>query len=307
MKLHLFIEKYFWILFLSGILSGIAFPVYNDFFMSLLKPVIMIMLFLVFLKTDIMQVIMKMQNYRLMAFIVFLNMIVIPLLFFLVINTFSHNLAIGILLLISMPAAVASPALTDIVKGNIALSLSIVITTSIVAPITVPLLFWFIQFNELSVNPWWLFKDLALLMFIPLVTSQLIKKYASRSIEKKSHLFTSVNIIILSLMVYTVMGSQRDVIMNDFIKFLWQTGFLYLVFILLHVLGYFMGFAEDNKGKIATTIGSAYRNNGMAIVLAALYFEPSIVVLMVLTEFPWNTLLIPFKRFIQHRLKYYPH
>lgn len=266
----------------------------------------MIMLFLVFLKTDILQVIMKMQNYRLMAFIVFLNMVVIPLLFFLVINTFNHNLAIGILLLISMPAAVASPALTDIVKGNIALSLSIVITTTIVAPITVPLLFWFIQFNELSVNPWWLFKDLALLMFIPLVTSQLIKKYASRFIEKKSHLFTSVNIIILSLMVYTVMGSQRDVIINDFIKFLWQTGFLYLVFILLHVLGYFTGFAEDNKGKIATTIGSAYRNNGMAIVLAALYFEPSIVVLMVLTEFPWNTLLIPFKRFVQHRQKYYP-
>ena len=32
----------------------------------------MVMLFLVFLKTDIMQVITKMQNYRLMAFIVFL-------------------------------------------------------------------------------------------------------------------------------------------------------------------------------------------------------------------------------------------
>jgi hypothetical protein len=62
MKLHLFIEKYFWVFFLTGILSGIAFPVYNDFFMSLLKPVIMIMLTLVFLKTDIMLVIKKMQN-----------------------------------------------------------------------------------------------------------------------------------------------------------------------------------------------------------------------------------------------------
>ena len=266
----------------------------------------MIMLFLVFLKTDIMQVITRMQNYRLMGFVVFLNMIIVPLLFFLIINTFSHHLAIGILLLTSMPAAVASPALTDIVKGNIALSLSIVITTSIVAPVTVPLLFWFIQINELSVNPWWLFKDLALLIFIPMVTSQFIKKYAPRTVEKKSHLFTSVNIIILSLMVYIVMGSQREVILNDSVKILWQTGFLYLIFILLHITGYFMGFTEDNKGKIATTIGSAYRNNGMAIVLAALYFEPSIVVLMVLTELPWNTLLIPFRKFIQHRQQYYP-
>lgn len=266
----------------------------------------MVMLFLVFLKTDIMQVITKMQNYRLMGFVVFLNMIIVPLLFFLIINTFSHHFAIGILLLTSMPAAVASPAFTDIVKGNIALSLGIVITTSIVAPVTVPLLFWFIQINELSVNPLWLFKDLALLIFIPMVASQVTKKYAPRIVENKSHLFTSVNIIILSLMVYTVMGSQRDVILNNSIKILWQTGFLYLVFILLHVLGYFMGFAENNKGKIATTIGSAYRNNGMAIALSALYFEPSIIILMVLTELPWNTLLIPFRRFIQHRQRIYP-
>lgn len=107
-------------------------------------------------------------------------------------------------------------------------------------------------------------------------------------------------------MVYTVMGSQREVILNDSIKILWQTGFLYLVFILLHILGYFMGFTENNKGKIAITIGSAYRNNGMAIVLAALYFEPSIIVLMVLTELPWNTLLIPFRSFVQHWQRNYP-
>lgn len=306
MKLHVFIEKYFWIFFLTGILSGIAFPVHNDFFMSLLKPLIMIMLFLVFLKTDIMLVIRKMQNYKLMGIIVFLNMILIPLLLFLIINPFSHNLAIGILLLTSMPAAVASPALTDIVKGNIALSMGIVITTSIVAPLTVPILFWFIQLNDLSVNQWWLFKDLALLIFIPMVTSQAIKKYAPKIVEKKGHLFTPVNIIILTLMVYTVMGSQREVILNDSINILWQTGFLYLIFLLLHILGYFMGIAEDDKGRIATTIGSAYRNNGMAIVLAALYFEPSIVVLMVLTELPWNTLIIPFKKFIQYRQQNYP-
>ena len=33
----------------------------------------------------------------------------------------------------------------------------------------------------------------------------------------------------------------------------------------------------------------------MAIVLAALYFEPAILILMVLSELPWNTLLIPYR------------
>jgi hypothetical protein len=39
-------------------------------------------------------------------------------------------------------------------------------------------------------------------------------------------------------------------------------------------------------------------NNGMAIVLAASYFTPEILVLMVLSEIPWNTLLAPFKKVV---------
>jgi hypothetical protein len=34
----------------------------------------------------------------------------------------------------------------------------------------------------------------------------------------------------------------------------------------------------------------------MAIVLAASYFKPEVLVLMVLSELPWNTLLAPFKK-----------
>ncbi len=302
MKIHLLIERYFWIFFITGLVLGLIYPVYNDFLMSLLKPFLMVMLLLVFLKTDVALILKKIQNYWLMALVVLLNMIVVPVLFFFLINLFDHNLAIGILLLTSMPAAVASPALTDIVKGNTALSTSIVITTSIIAPLTVPVLFWFVQFNNIvSINPLWLFIDLVVILILPVIASQVIKKYSSRFVAKKAHLFTSVNIIILSLMVYAVIGSQRDLLFSNSIRILWQIFFLYLVFILLHILGYFIGFSENKNGKIATTIGSAYRNNGMAIVLAAGYFEPSILILMVLSELPWNTLLIPFRKIIHYQ------
>ena len=301
MKLSLFIEKYFWVFFIAGLLMGLIIPVYNDNLMSLLKPLLMVMLFLVFLKTDVAQIFTKIRNYKQMTFLSLSFMLVIPLLLFFVINLFDQTLAIGVLLLTAMPAAVASPALTDIVKGNIALSTSIVIITSLIAPFTVPFLFWLIQFEGLSVNPLWLFKDLAIVIIIPVIASQIIKKYAYNIIVKKDHVITSVNVIILSFMVYIAMASQREVILNDFTGILWHTFLLYIVSILLHFIGYFMGFKEDNKGKIAITIASAYKNNGMAIVLAALYFEPAILILMVLSELPWNTLLIPYRKFIQYQ------
>ena len=301
MRISLFIEKYFWVFFIAGLILGLIAPVYNDFLMTLLKPFLMIMLFLIFLKTDVAQVFKNMRNYKQMIFLAVSYMIVVPLLFFFAIKTFDSTLAIGALLLISMPPAVASPALTDIVNGDIALSTSIVIITSIVAPLTVPFLFWLIQFEGLSVNPLWLLKDLAMIIIIPVIASQLVKKHLSKTVEKNEHTLTSVNIFILSLMVYIAMGSQRDVILSDFTGILWDTFVLYIAFILLHVIGHFMGFKEGVKGKIAITIGSAYKNNGMAIVLAALYFEPAILVLMVLSELPWNTLLIPYRKVVQYQ------
>ncbi len=301
MKFHLIIEKYFWVFFIAGLVLGLIAPVYNDYLLTLLKPFLMVMLFLVFLKTDVGRIFKKIRNYKQMTFLALSFMIVIPLLFYFVLKTFDQKFAVGILLLTAMPAAVASPALTDIVKGNTALSTSIVIITSIIAPFTVPFLFWLIRFEDLSVNPWWLLKDLAMIIIIPVLASQAIKKYSTQFVVNKAHVLTSVNILILSVMVYIAMASQRDVIVNDFTGILWHTFLLYLVFILLHFIGHFMGFAEDNRGKIAITIASAYKNNGMAIVLAALYFEPAVLVLMVLSELPWNTLLIPYRKFIQHQ------
>ena len=298
MKVYQFIERNFWVFMIAGLIMGLSYPVYIDFLMSMLQPFLMIMLLLVFIKTDVAQIFQQMKNYQHMAFIVFMFMVVVPVLLFLATNLFNPELAIGILLLTAMPAGAASPALTDIVKGNTALSTSILITTSIIAPFTVPVLFWALNVDDLSVNPWWIFKSLAVIIFLPMMISLIVRSYFSDFIEKASHLFTSVNIFLLSLMVFAVIGSQRNVILGDFVPILWQTGFLYLVFILLHVFGFLIGFKEDKKGKIAAAIGVAYKNNGMAIVLAAACFKPSILVLTILSELPWNTLLGPFRKII---------
>lgn len=300
MKIFQFIENYFWVFLLTGLVLGLVYPLYNDFLMASLKPMLMIMLFLVFLKTDLIHILKQITDFKLMTFLVCMYMIIIPVIFFLAINLFNRQLALGILLLTAMPAGVSSPTLTDIVKGNTALSLSITILTAMIAPFTVPLLFKFINYDNFSVNTLEMFKDLAILVFVPLILSQIIKKIVPETINKGKHIFTSVNILILFLIVYTAMGSQRDVILSNSVDILLQIGFLYLVFILLHVIGYLMGYNQDKESKAAITIGAAYMNNGMAIVLAAIYFEPSILILMVLSEFPWNTLLAPFRRIFKY-------
>jgi len=293
-------ESYFWVFLFAGLVLGLVYPLYNDFLMSSLKPLLMIMLFMVFLKTDLIHILKQIKDFKLMTFIVCMYMVIIPVIFSLAINLFNRELALGILLLTAMPAAVSSPTLTDIVKGNTALSLSITIITSMIAPFTIPLLFKFINYDNLSINTLEIFKDLAILVFLPMILSQIIKKIVPETINKGKHIFTSVNILILFIIVFAAMGSQRDVILSNSVDIIWKIGFLYLIFILLHVIGYLIGYNQNKESKAAIAIGAAYMNNGMAIVLAAIYFEPSILVLMVLSEIPWNTLLAPFRRILKY-------
>jgi predicted Na+-dependent transporter len=137
------------------------------------------------------------------------------------------------------------------------------------------------------------------LVFLPLTVSQVIKKFYQQTINKIKISFTSINIFLLFIMIYAAMGSQRDLILGDPLAIVWKTLFLYIIFILLHIAGYVMGYKQDKESRKAIAVGAAYMNNGMAIVLAAIHFEASILVLMILSEFPWSTLLAPFRRIIQ--------
>ena len=299
MKIFQAIEKYFWVFLLGGVLIGLWYPV-DDKLMFVVKPILMIMLFLVFLKTDPLHILESIKDYKLMLYIVSVYMFIIPVLFYFSVKMFDPKLAVGVLLLTAMPAGVSSPTLTDIVKGNTALSVSIVIVTALVAPFTVPLLFWLIKFNNVSINPLLILKDMAIIVFLPLLFAHFIKKYVPSGIKEKDHLFTSINILLLFILVYAVISAQHDVILGGSIRIVRQLFILYIIFTLLHVIGYLMGYKQNKKSRTAIAIGKAYMNNGMAIVLAASHFEPAILVFMVLSEIPWNTMLGPFKRVLRH-------
>jgi BASS family bile acid:Na+ symporter len=298
MKIKL-IEKYFWLFLIAGILIGLWDPLpFRTFPAYLPKILLGMMLFSVFLKIDSLQILENIRNYKLMIYISLVYMIIIPVFFFFSIRIFNPDLAIGILLLTAMPAGVSAPALTDIVKGNVPLSMSLTIVSQIISPFTVPLLFWTINLNEHSIDKLLMLKDMSIIVFLPMILSQVIKKYFPLTIKKTQHLFTSLNVLLLFAFVYLAISSQRNYILENPGGMVWKIAVLYLVFILLHIIGYMICFKQNKENRIAVAIGAAYMNNGMAIVLATSYFKPEVLVLMVLSELPWNTLLAPFKKVI---------
>lgn len=283
---------------MAGIVLALWKPVPFEVPAIVPKIILWLMLFVVFLKIDALEILENIRNYRLMLYVTFVYMVAIPVAFYFLVKIFDPGLAIGIMLLTAMPAGVSTPALTDIVKGNIPLSMSLAIISQLAAPVTVPLLFWLIAGSTVPVNKMLLLKDIAILVFTPMIVAQIIKRYFSATIQKARHLFTSANIFLLVAFVYITLSLQRNVILDDPFGVLWEICILYLVFIVLHFIGYFMAYKEKKENRTAIAIGAAYTNNGLAIVLAVSYFRPEILVLMVLSEIPWSTLPALFRKFI---------
>lgn len=298
MKVNDLIEKHFWIYLSAGMIFGIVLPIRTSIPHFLPKLILGMMLFTTFLKIDALEIVEKIKDIRFMLITTSVYMIIVPLLFFFTFRIFDRELALGILLLTAMPSAVSSPSLTDILKGNIPLAMSIVLVTQLIAPFTVPFLFWLIDLKGMQLNELLMLRDMAILVFVPMIISQLVKRYFPMVIARNQHFLTSTNILLLSAFVYIAVSSQRDHIIGNPGGLVWKTAVLFLVFFILHIIGYYLFRKKSKADRISLAVTSAYMNNGLAIVLAATYFSPAILILMVLSEVPWNTLLAPFKKII---------
>lgn len=299
MKIIRLVETHFWVVMIAGIILGLWPPFEVNTSPVVQKILLAMMLFVAFMKIDAIEILENMKNLRLMSWITFVYMIVIPLGFYFLSGIFDHEFAVGILLLTAMPAGVSSPVLTDIAKGNIPLSMSLAILTQLIAPFTVPLLFRLVNIRLVDIDEFLMLRDIVILVFVPMILSQLTKKLLPGVVAGLHDLLTSFNVLIIFSFVFVTISSQREVILGNPAGLVWKLAALYLLFILLHIIGYMIIPRENRESRIAVAIGSAYMNNGLAIVLAVSYFSPAVLVLMVLSQIPWNTLLAPFKKVME--------
>lgn len=294
-KLFHYIEHYFFLWVVTVLVLGMLLPSLGDF-TFLLKPALMLMLFFVFLKINLIQILHSIRRYGLIIYVCISHLIILPVVYYFLIKWFDPNLALAVLLMVSMPSGLATPALTDLFKGNVALSMGISVLTTLLAPVTIPLLFKFIAAKEISVEFLPMFTSLVTLVFVPMVFSEIIKKLSKKVVKSIAPYSSNLNLILLLLFVFIAMNAQRDLIFSDPSIIWWQLIVLYFVFISLKLVAYLLSFGQSAEDRIALTAGRGFMNNGLGIVLAAQFFPPSVLIFLVLSEIPWMTLVDPFKK-----------
>ena len=290
-----FITKYFWVFFASGILAGIFLP-FSSLFAPYILYMLMFVLFLSCLKINTEEIIEKIKDFKLIFYLVFLILIIMPLLIYPLFNIFlKEEYSLAVLILLTMPAGMAVPIYATLFKGDKELALIISVITSLLCPLTVPVLIYFLTDVQTEVNPIQMFTNLSIIIFIPFILSIIFRKIGRKTIKNTKKYYSPISILIISLII-TGATSKANVlqIINDNKSIIWPFLSLFILATLLHLIGYYTVYKKGQRTKITGSLALAYMNSTLAIVFASSFFGPETILLVILYQIPTNLVLITF-------------
>ena len=295
MQLYEKIEKSLGLFFILAIIMGLLFSDYSKTVGDYVMYLLMIILFLIFLKIDLKEILSHIRRPVLLGYILLMNLAVLPLLIYLLSLPFEKDIIIGLLLLASLPTGTAAAALTDIIKGRTSLTLLIAVLSSFIVPLTLPSIFYFLLGAKIELDYPGLFLTTFWLVFIPLVIAQLAKQFFIKHIEKSKKYYSSITVILASLIVLGVIGKEAGYILSNTSEILNILLILYMVFFVFQLAGYFMVFWLKKDEKIAVSVSKTMMNPALGVVLASTFFSSKVALILILSEIPWSTILIFFK------------
>jgi len=264
-----------------------------------------IIFFLSSLKIDISSLKMEIKDWKIVLLVCFFVLFATPVLVYFVTLKLYAPVTIAFLLLASMPAGMTSPLLSEFIRGRQSLALVLTMVTSLLAPFTVPFMIKLLAGHSVTVDFWAMVKLLSLVIYLPFALAQVVKFFNRQIIDRTSVYFKSVSMILLGFLIAGVIAKQSDFIIDgirrggDLVYYLLA---LVILFITLHVLGYFLAFWRNVEDRITITICVTYMNFTLAIELANKFFpEANVLLPVVFSVLPWALLLTPFGMLVNKR------
>jgi bile acid:Na+ symporter, BASS family len=289
-SVYKFIENKFWIFLLTGMVLGFLFPgqaVVLDCYVVLF---LMMLLYIVFLKIDLGDVVEHKRNPFLIIYLLIFNLFVIPVMAYFLTTALDPDVRIGVILLACLPTGTAAPALTEIVKGKTSLTLVLTVLSSLIAPFTITALFHIFFDTEITLNYTRLFFGLITFTILPLIAAQLSKYVLNRYVDRCKKYLGPISVLLMMVIVMVVIGKEAHYIRSHLNEIIIILIVLYVMFFIFQVIGYFQAFWLKEEDRIALSVSKMAMNNVLGVIIALSYFSPQIVLIMVLSEVPWNTL-----------------
>lgn len=198
---------------------------------------------------------------------------VMPLLAFALSWVFAlpQELALGVILVGCCPGGTASNVITYLAKGDLALSVGMTATSTLLAPLLTPFLVWLMAGTMVEVDTFGMLLSIVYVVIAPIVVGLLCQRFLPRLTKCLTPYLPAFSSIVIAMVVGIIVSHNVDRLMT--------CGLLVILVVVAHnLLGLLIGFLIGRmlhlpKTKcVAVSIEVGMQNSGLASSLAKLHF-----------------------------------
>jgi BASS family bile acid:Na+ symporter len=183
------------------------------------------------------------------------------------------DVAAGVILVGCCPGGTASNVVTYLAKGDVALSVTMTASSTLLAPLVTPALVWLLARQYLPVNAAAMFLSIAQIVLLPLALGVTAKTLFPKVTERLVAVLPLVSVGGIVLIVAAVVAVNQPTLA--------RSGLLILVVVAVHnavglLLGYWAGRALrlSHPQLRALSIEVGMQNSGLGAALAQAHFSP---------------------------------
>lgn len=198
---------------------------------------------------------------------------VMPLLAFGLAWAFSlpKELALGVILVGCCPGGTASNVITYLAKGDLALSVGMTATSTLLAPVLTPLLVWLMAGTMVDVDTMGMLLSIVYVVIAPIICGLLCQRFLPRITKCVVPYLPALSSIAIAMVVGIVVSHNSDRLLVG--------GLMVVVVVMAHnllglLIGYILGrLLRLTRPKcVALSIEVGMQNSGLASSLAVLHF-----------------------------------
>lgn len=199
---------------------------------------------------------------------------IMPLVAWLLTRVFAlpPDLALGVILVGCCPGGTASNVITYLAKGDLALSVGMTATSTVLAPLLTPLLTWLMAGTLVEVDTVGMLLSILYVVIFPIVAGFLIQHYLPEFTKRSVAYLPAFSSIMIAFVVSIVVSHNAAKLLTG--------GLLVIIVVVLHnisglslgyLIGRLLGLAHPKRAAISIEVGM--QNSGLASSLAITHFS----------------------------------
>ncbi len=199
--------------------------------------------------------------------------IIMPLLAFVLARVFALDeaLAVGVVLVGCCPGGTASNVITYLAKGDLALSVGMTATSTLLAPVMTPLLVWLLAGKTVDVDVLGMLLSILWVVILPIVAGLVVKWLWPKFTQKTTAYLPAVSSLTIAFIVMIVIAANAHKLLLG--------GMMIVAVVVLHnllglglgyLIGHLLRLPASKRKAISIEVGM--QNSGLASSLATLHF-----------------------------------